>query len=264
MTFPSTLSQLVFGFWGKRPPATVEPLPLYDLLLPNGRSIRYRIKRNSKSKRLRLTVTPGRGLTVVAPKRLGIRSIQKMVLESREWIARHLPQEAPKEPRPASIVFPSVGETWNIDYRATSSRTVRTRESSPKTLSLKGAVDHEPLVHKALKKWCQCRGETILVAWLARLSHETGYRFSRALIRGQQTRWGSCSTQRVISLNYHLLFLKPELVRYVLIHELCHTVEMNHTRAFWTLVLEHDPEARNHRKELRNGFKFLPGWLLKE
>jgi predicted metal-dependent hydrolase len=187
-----------------------------------------------------------------------------MVFGHRDWIARHLPTEVPELPRPDQIAFPSVGETWSVEYRLTRVRTVRVRQVSPGRLCVTGGVDSDRLVRRALRKWCAGRGKEVLGPWLERLSRETGTRFSKILIRGQRTRWGSCSARRVISLNHHLLFLKPELVRYVLIHELCHTVQMNHTRAFWELVRKQDPEAGRHRKELRAAFGNLPPWILRD
>jgi predicted metal-dependent hydrolase len=62
-------------------------------------------------------------------------------------------------------------------------------------------------------------------------------------------------------LNARLLFLRPEVVDYVLLHELCHTVEMNHSPRFWTLLGYHDPECRVHRKLLRSAGESVPTWL---
>jgi predicted metal-dependent hydrolase len=64
------------------------------------------------------------------------------------------------------------------------------------------------------------------IPWLKRVSKKTGLSYAAASIR-QQTRWGSCSSRRLINLNARLLFLPPNLVTYVLVHELCHTKHLN-------------------------------------
>ena len=79
---------------------------------------------------------------------------------------------------------------------------------------------------------------------LHRLSLKMGHQFRRTSVERPKTRWASCSRRRSISLNAKLLFLPPELVDYVLIHELCHLLEMNHSKRFWTLVMQHTPEFR--------------------
>src|SRR4029077_2404468 len=75
----------------------------------------------------------------------------------------------------------------------------------------------------ALKTWLTDKAKKHLISWLERVRDKTGLSYSSVSIRQQQTRWGSCSSRRLISLNTRLLFLPPELVTYVLVHELCHT-----------------------------------------
>jgi hypothetical protein len=64
----------------------------------------------------------------------------------------------------------------------------------------------------------------------------------------------------VISLNCKLLFLAPELVRHVLVHELCHTVELNHSPRFWALVQRFEPDARTLRRRMRDAWRDVPVW----
>jgi hypothetical protein len=80
-------------------------------------------------------------------------------------------------------------------------------------------------------------------------------------IRGQKTAGPAASSDKNISLNYKLLFLPPELVHYVFVHELCHTVHMNHSAAFWKLVEEKQPGHQRFRDEIRDGWQYvLVGW----
>jgi predicted metal-dependent hydrolase len=92
----------------------------------------------------------------------------------------------------------------------------------------------------------------------------TGLTYNRLSIRSQKTRWGSCSSRGNISLNDQLLFLPADAVEYLMIHELCHTRHLNHSKAFWTLVQTHCPDYRTHEKLLRRSQGLVPDWFLLE
>jgi predicted metal-dependent hydrolase len=88
-----------------------------------------------------------------------------------------------------------------------------------------------------------------------------GLVFQRVLIRRQRTRWGSCSNRGTISLNCCLLFQPPQAVRYLLIHELVHTVHMNHSQRFWERVARHCPQFHSLDRQLRAGWRQVPSWV---
>lgn len=76
--------------------------------------------------------------------------------------------------------------------------------------------------------------------------------FNKVIIRDQKTVWGSCSRRRTLSFNFRILFLPDDLVDYLIVHELCHLAEMNHSRRFWELVATAIPDYISKRKRLRN------------
>ncbi|GHV10978.1 zinc protease [Bacteroidia bacterium] len=87
---------------------------------------------------------------------------------------------------------------------------------------------------------------------LQRLATVHGLHFQTVKIRKSKTRWGSCSSKGSISLSIYLMLLPPYLIEYVLLHELCHTVEMNHGNVFWALLNQHTAgQAKILRKELK-------------
>jgi predicted metal-dependent hydrolase len=96
---------------------------------------------------------------------------------------------------------------------------------------------------------------------LERLARETGLRYRNVAVRAQRSRWGSCSSQGDISLNYQVLFLPPELARHVLLHELCHTVRLDHSPRFWRTVERFEPELPRLRAEMRRAWSHVPAWL---
>ncbi len=79
----------------------------------------------------------------------------------------------------------------------------------------------------------------------------TGGHYERVTIRDQKTRWGSCSSRGTLSFNYRLIFAPPEILDYVVVHELCHLTHMNHSADFWKLVESVLPDYKLRRKWLR-------------
>jgi len=161
---------------------------------------------------------------------------------------------------PVEIPLPAIGQVWRVCYRRTPDRSVRLRELADGVLELTGPVHDEDACRARLRQWLAATARRVLAPWLERISERTGLAYKSLQIRGQRTRWGSCSTQRTISLNYSLLFLERALVRYLLIHELCHTRHMNHGTRFWALVQSVEPQAQTLDGELGDAWRDVPAW----
>ena len=114
-------------------------------------------------------------------------------------------------------------------------------------------TEMQKLMHKALAQAITCRAKEILPVRLRELAKEKGFTYNRCTVRNVHTRWGSCNTKGNISLNISLIYLPNELIDYVLLHELCHTVEMNHSDRFWALMdkVTAPAKAKDLRKKLK-------------
>ena len=86
---------------------------------------------------------------------------------------------------------------------------------------------------------------------------------ARLQVRCQRTRWGSCSRRGTISLNVCLLFQPPEVLRYLLVHELAHLRHMNHSARFWAEVARHEPDWKALDRELLQGWRRVPSWMFR-
>ena len=95
------------------------------------------------------------------------------------------------------------------------------------------------------------RARMLVKERVAELNQHYGFEVNKIAIRDQKTRWGSCSSQNNLNFNYRILFLPDELVDYLIVHELCHLQEMNHSPRFWELVGEVIPNYRQLSKKLR-------------
>ena len=157
---------------------------------------------------------------------------------------------------------PAVDASWTVTTRPTAARGARVVQDFPEELVVAGPVADPTACRRALRRWLLRQGQGHLPRRLAEVSHGCGLPYSRSTVRLARSRWGSCSRSGVISLNARLLLLPLALVDYVLVHELCHTREPNHSPAFWALVARHCPEYPTHRAALRAAGRQLPAWAL--
>ncbi len=99
--------------------------------------------------------------------------------------------------------------------------------------------------------WLKHKAKLFIPVRVKELSKKTGFKFNKIAIRGQKTRWGSCTSGGKLSFNYRLLRFRKEIIDYVIIHELCHLKEMNHSGKFWKLVAGFCPNYKKLKIDLR-------------
>jgi predicted metal-dependent hydrolase len=224
----------------------------------------YRVRVSARARHARLSVTAHEGLVVVIPRRFNRSFVPLLVEQQRDWIRRARWRVGADHPRaaeaalPREVVLPAVGESWRVEYVPRAGKmSVRERGS---VLVVTGEQADLERTAEALCKWLSRRARRAFAASLDTLASECGLPRSGLAVRAQRTRWGSCSSTGTISLNRSLLFLPPELVRCVILHELCHRVEMNHGPRFWQLLAAHEPELSRRKTELASAWRYVPRW----
>lgn len=161
---------------------------------------------------------------------------------------------------PLEIHLPALGETFSVTYRHTPSRSVQARSNGSGELVVSGCVSDLMEVKKGLRRWLVRQARASLVPWLEELSVLARMPYGAVSVRGQRTRWASCSSRGDINLNYKLLFLSSDLVRYILNHELCHTIHLNHSRSFWKTLASIEPDYRIFNSLAKRGMEEVPEW----
>jgi len=171
--------------------------------------INYEIRRNKRSKNIRLSIYPTGRIVVSAPTLLPKFLIDVFVSSKKDWIKKKLE---------------CVTKRLLI---------------SPKIFTQKDFIDNKK---KSLD---------LVKLKLIKFNQYYQFSYNTVTVRNQKTRWGSCSSKKNLNFNYKILFLQEELQDYIIVHELCHLKEMNHSKRFWSLVAETLPNYSNLRKKLR-------------
>lgn len=231
-----------------------------------GRTPGFAVRESARAKRISIKVFPRGKVEVVVPRRTRPADVASFVEENRDWIARtresfaadHRPEsfELPRE-----IRLPAVARSVRVSYeRQTNLKSVRYRCTNG-VLTLRGRTRDEASCVKAIRRWLAVLAREEFTPRLDSLSALSGIPYGKLQVRAQRTCWGSRSSSGTISLNLCLLFLEPALLRYLMLHELCHGRHMNHSRRFWRLVARFEPDYRRLDRELVEAWREVPAWL---
>lgn len=223
----------------------------------------YKIIRHPRARHVKLRASRVEGLIISMPKRFSLKHIPAILEEHRAWIVTILQelQLQKTEELPVNIELTALGQNWKIAYIAGTGRTKLFERTQLRELVISGDINNKNKCRDSFLVWLRRIATEFLNQELAKISKECDLPFSTLTIRDQKTLWGSCTVDAAISLNYKLIFLPYLLARHVMLHELCHTKHHNHSIKFWQLVAKHDENWREHKRQLRQAEKLMPGWV---
>jgi predicted metal-dependent hydrolase len=225
----------------------------------------WSVRQSPRARRLSVRVFRHGGVEIVVPPRTPPQRVSAFVSQHREWIerqqrraARPLPWPLP----PPELPLCAVGEVWRCCTLESGGR-MRVREQPGQILLLQGALGDGERLRRALRDWLVRHARARFEEPLRALGAQLGVAPGALQVRCQRTRWGSCSRHGTISLNACLLFQRPQVLRYLMVHELSHLRHMNHSVRFWDEVARHEPDWRALDRELLQGWRLVPAWMFR-
>ena len=222
------------------------------LVLADGSEVPVRWVRDARARRLRVLVTE-RGVRLTLPLRASERSALAFLVEHREWLARTLakrppPAEFPTLVRGDAASIPLRGET--LALRWTTGRYARAeRDGDALALQLPARAG-DAAARRALKEFYLAQARADIGAWLPKYLPSLPAPPANLRLRPLASLWSSLSPRNDLSLDLALVLGRPSAFEYVLVHELCHLHERNHSRRFWRHVEVHCPDWRDERTYL--------------
>lgn len=221
-------------------------------VLLEGQPVTYRLLRMPRRKHVHLVVSADGGLQIRVPYRCSREHAEAVLRENGVWAL-----EALERARDAVQARPALGEGSELsllDERLYLGLRQATRVSVRREgaeIVVAGPDLRYGSVESSLSGWYRAQAHEYLGGRVACLAPLLGVAPSRLTIRGQKTRWGSCSYRGTISLNWRLMLTPAELAEYVVVHELCHLRHLNHSPEFWRFVATFVPDWQARRKRLR-------------
>jgi predicted metal-dependent hydrolase len=216
-------------------------------------TISYSVQKSQRARYVRLKISPEDGLQVIVPVGAEI-NIEEFIHKNTRWILKHhnrieqAKQEIPRRSYQPGEIFLFLGEKrrLNIENKARGKLTTIILDTD--AIHVRVGTDGRPndpdFIRAALESWYRAQAKAYIGPRVAILAEQHGFEYEKVTIKGQNTRWGSCSVKRNLNFNWKLMMTPPAAIDYVIIHELCHLREMNHSKKFWKLVARYCPDYK--------------------
>lgn len=225
-----------------------------DLL---GHSLEYEVRKSAEASEPRIDVDI-HGVAVIVPENDSIQP-SELLKENAAWVVDKKQsydkyrKEIPKRVFEVGESFPFLGEKLELVIEPRP-----THEVDGDSIRLRKSSVSQSSVKQALKNVYRAEAREHFTNRANHYSEEMGVEYEQIEIRNQRTKWGSCSTTGTLGLNWRLMMAPPAVIDYIVVHELAHLQEQNHTREFWRLVERHIPDYKFHAEWLdENSVKLI-------
>ena len=211
----------------------------------------------TKRKRSALIGLSGDGIKVTVPASLSESRIRDLVTKRTPWINRKL-QEQSERPVTVPREFVSgetvayLGKNYRLKVRRGESSSIKMRAGYIEVVVPENDADARSSIRALITKWYKSHAATRLKDKTQRYSQIIGVSPNSISIKDYKSMWGSCSTKGDVSFNWRIILAPHSVVDYVVVHELCHMIEHNHSPKFWKEVERYIPEWRLQRDWLKN------------
>lgn len=211
--------------------------------------IEYHVRRSGEATEPRIDIGIHE-ITVVLPEDSSVDP-EELVHENGQWVLKkkqkydQYRKQAPDREFVEGEEFPYLGEAYEVAVDSVT----RVDEADGILALAKNRVEKRS-IREVLKYLYRCEARSHLTSRLDHYAREMDVEYGQLELRNQRTRWGSCSSSGTVSLNWRLMMAPPEIVDYVVIHELAHLTEPSHNNAFWHLVSTYDSDYEEHAEWL--------------
>lgn len=211
----------------------------------------FQLKISSRARGISIRLNHKGEILVTAPRFTPKFLIKKVVAENQTWIEtqRQHRQKNSFENEDQILLFGK-----NYQKKIISNPKIPWGISIQKNNFLLNFIEANPSKTKqntAIKRFLKTTAAKYLLPRATQLAKKMDLSFNKVTLREQSSRWGSCSSKKNLNFNWRLVHFKPEIIDYVIIHELAHLEHLNHSAKFWQLVKQHDPAYPTHRGFLK-------------
>lgn len=216
-------------------------------------SISYTVQTHPRARYLKLKVL-GNGEVVVVKPKYGwiLKNLDQFVNENRDWIEKTRAKLKTKKPISPhnSNELQIFGKTYTKKVSFSNKQSIGVSIVNAEII-INPVTDSNSSTERSLQQFLKTTAEKYIVPRTHQLAEKMKISFHAITLRNQKTRWGSCSSYGNLNFNWKLVHCPPEVIDYVIVHELAHRQQMNHSSHFWEIVQRFDPEYLKHRGWLK-------------
>jgi predicted metal-dependent hydrolase len=217
--------------------------------------IALQVIRSARRKSIAIKIQDGK-VSLHLPKLMPLWLAKQFVMRKQHWIEdklKNYQQRAPERQFIEGELQLFMGEHYPLHIIHEQQRQRLHVQIDQQKLVIMAPADVTSLqIRRALTRWYKRQAEQLLTTRVQVLAERTGLSPTEVKIKSYKARWGSCNLRGEIQLNWQLVQATQAINDYVIIHELCHLQQHNHSKAFWDLVERFDPNYREHRSWLKN------------
>lgn len=225
-------------------------LPEYIVLNKLGTPTKVLVRQSNRAARISIRIN-SQQVELVLPNKIALSTAYNFLLQKEAWVRNKLQKSLPLVPidKTTIPIFDKVHSITHIEVNY-----VKVHINNNKVIVYSPPQKHQ----KTLINFLQNSLLTEVTAIVTSLEQEHQFNFSAIKITNSKTKWGSCSSKSVLFFNWRLIMAPKRILKYVVIHELCHLIEMNHSKRFWQLVAAFCPDYSDSRLWLKeNGYKLF-------
>ena len=188
-------------------------------------------------------------------------SIRQQKNRHNRFIRPLRPITSNEEFQPSRIELRAINECWKVNYQSVNFTSRLSQSSDKKTIFIEFKIGQLEDIPILMKMWLRNKAKEVLTLEIRTIAKKIDVTFNQLRIKNQRSLWGSCSKLNNINLNQKLLFLSPDVMSYVLYHELTHLKVFDHSQNFWAELEKVYRNAKGAQKQLRYESKvFVPLW----
>ncbi len=209
----------------------------------------YSIRRSSRTKKIKLVVRTDGKVELVMPKLVPLFIGKAFAKLHEDWIKKQhkkAKNKLPEIPSEDGAFLPFLGQNYRLEIQ-------KDTKNKIKVVNEKIIVQYKKKadIKKNIEHFYREKAREICTERALYFAKKIGLKFKAIRIKNQKTRWGSCSSQGNLNFNWKIIKEEMKIIDYLVIHEICHLQEMNHSKRFWKLVENLDPDYKIHAKYLK-------------